>query len=158
MFSGDDISASTGPLISKQVWHEFYKDNFKRMVDAIHSYGALAEFHNCGNNQYLIEEFLGIGVDICQLPMPNEALLHDKERFGNRLAMTGGWDRIGVGAKPGATEEQVRQSARDAIDRYGKEGALIFWDGGIIMSSADARQRMEWLYDEVDKYGREVYR
>jgi len=41
-----------------------------------------AEFHCCGNCQFLIEEFLNMGVDICQFPIPNESILKDKERFG----------------------------------------------------------------------------
>jgi hypothetical protein len=135
-----------------------FKDNMKRLVDAIHADGALAEFHNCGNNQFLIEEFLEIGVNISQLAMPNDELKRDKQRFGNRLVINGGWDRIGPGSKADASEEVVRQSARDAINTYGKDGAYIFWDGGIILNSDAAKQKMDWLLDEVRVYGSEVYK
>jgi len=135
-----------------------YKPYFIKIIDAIHEGGAMAEFHNCGNNQWLIDEYMEIGVDICQLPEPNEDLLRAKEKYGSRLVLTGGWDRHGEGAMPGAPEDVVRKSVRDAIDIYGKDGGLIFWDGGICGTSDDSKQKMAWVLDELAKYGSVVYK
>ncbi|MDR2107968.1 MAG: hypothetical protein LBP28_00720 [Coriobacteriales bacterium] len=158
MFSGDDLASANGPFVSKAVWENFYKAQFQRIVNAVHELGARVEFHNCGNNGYLIEEFLNLGVDICQLPMPNDQLLADRQRFGKRLIITGGWDRIGEASKADASEAVVRKSARTAIDDYGKDGGLIFWDGGIIGDDQAATDKRTWLYDEVRRYGEELYR
>lgn len=158
IFSGDDIAAADGPLVSRDTWNELFKPYFKRIADAIHAQGALAEFHCCGNNGYLIEEILDIGYDVCQLPVPNDDLVADKRRFGNRLVITGGWERHGSAGLPGASEECVRASVRKAIDTFGAEGGLVFWDGGIIGDSEDSRNKMKWLTDELHTYGREVYR
>jgi len=158
IFAGDDVAGGNGPFISKEIWASLYKPYFQKINDAIHSHGALAEFHCCGNCGFFIEEFLDVGSDICQLPMPNESLLRDKQRFGNRLVLTGGWDRKSEANMTGASEEVVRESVHTAIDTYGKDGALIFWDGGIIGRSEDAKTRMAWLYDEFRKYSHEVYR
>lgn len=155
--TGDDVASATGPFLSKEIWTRMYKPYFKKICDAIKAEGALVEFHCCGNCQYLIEEFLDIGVDICQLPEPNESLLRDKEKYGNRLVLTGGWDRHGPGCMPDAPEEVVRESVRTAIDTYGKDGALLFWDGGICGSSEDAQNKMRWVLDELKIYGHKVY-
>lgn len=156
--TGDDFSFTSGPFIPKPIWDRFYKENMKRLVDAIHAKGALAQFHNCGNNGYLIEECMDIGVDVMELPMPNDGLRADKERFGSRLVLVGGWDRFGEAARnPDASETVVRQSVRDAIDTYGKDGAYIFWDGGLIVTDEKSAQKMEWLNDEVATYGGSVY-
>ena len=116
IFTGDDVAATGGPLISQETWVSLYKPRFKRIIDEIHAHGVLAEFHCCGNCQHFIEEFLEIGSDICQLPMPNESLRRDKERFGSRLVLTGGWDRASAASMPNASEEVVRESAHIAID------------------------------------------
>jgi hypothetical protein len=158
IFSGDDFAAAQGPFISRETFREIYKPHIKRINEAIHKTGALIEFHCCGNCQFLIEEILDADADIMQLPEPNEALLRDKERFGNRLVLTGGWDRHGPGCFPNATEEVVRESVRTAIDTYGKDGALIFWDGGIVGTSEDAQNKTKWVLDEAMKYGRNVYK
>ena len=105
-----------------------------------------------------IQEFLDIGADIIQLPQVNESLIADKKRLGNKLVLTGGWDRHGPGCMPDAPEEVVRESVRTAIDTFGKDGGLLFWDGGICGKSEDAFNKRKWVMDELHRYGREVYR
>ena len=158
MVTGDDFASTCGPFISREVFQERYKPYLKKVNDAIHEQGALVEFHTCGNCQWLIDEYIEIGADIIQLPMPNDALMESKKKYGKRLVMTGGWDRHGKGAEMGASEEVVRQSVRTAIDDFGKEGGLIFWDGGICGNGEDAKKKMEWVMDELHTYGRSVYR
>jgi uroporphyrinogen-III decarboxylase len=158
IFTGDDFAATTGPFVSKETFQEMYKPMLTRINDAIHATGALAEFHCCGNNQFLTQEFLETGADIIQLAEPNEALLADKARYGSRLVMTGGWDRHGPGCLPNAPEEVVRESVRTAIDTYGKDGGLIFWDGGIVGKGEDSMQKMKWVVDEAMRYGSIVYK
>ena len=157
VFSGDDFAGGSGPFLSPDVFREVYAPYLKQISAAIHEIGALAEFHCCGNCQYVIEEALACGYDICQLPEPNAQLLSDKERFGSRLVLTGGWDRHGPGNIENASEEVVRQSVHTAVDTYGKDGGLIFWDGGIIGSTEDGKNRLAWVYDEARKYGLQVY-
>lgn len=158
VFTGDDVAGANGPLISMETWNSMYKPYFKKIMNAIHEIGALAEFHCCGNCQYFIDEFLKIGADICQLPVPNESLIESKKKYGNRLVITGGWDRCSAASLPGASEEIVRESVHKAIDDYGKDGALIFWDGGVVGSSEDSKRKLEWILDELSKYGHEVYK
>jgi len=156
---GDDVANANGPFISREIWTKMYKPHFKRICDAIKSRGKLAEFHCCGKcSPWLIDEILDLGTDIMELPVPDEDLLEAKKKYGSRLVITGGWDRHGPGGQPGASEEVVRESVRKAIDDFGKDGALIFWDGGIAGESEDANNKRMWVYDELEKYGREVYR
>jgi uroporphyrinogen-III decarboxylase len=156
---GDDVANAMGPFISRDIWTTLYKPHFKRICQAIKNAGKLAEFHCCGNcSNWLIDEFMDIGVDIVQLPVPNEGLLEYKKKYGNRLVITGGWERHGAAGMPGASEEAVRQSVRRAVDLYGRDGAFIFWDGGITGESEDSRNKKLWLYDELRVYGREVYK
>lgn len=157
VFTGDDFSSAKGPFISQDVFREFWKPGYTRVCETIHAQGALAEFHNCGRNGYLIDEILDMGYDSMQLPVPDEDLYAAKERYGSRLVIDGGWDRHGPAGMPGASEECVRESVRKAIDDFGSDGALIFWDGGIIGSSEDSKQKMAWLLDELHTYGHEVY-
>lgn len=157
IFSGDDFAAANGPFVSQETFQRVYKPVLTKINEAIHAVGALAEFHCCGNCQFLITEFLESGADICQLPEPNKALLADKAKYGSRLVLTGGWDRHGPGAMPEASEEVVRQSVRTAIDTYGADGCLIFWDGGICGTGEDSQNKMNWVVDEAMRYGAQVY-
>ena len=158
MGTGDDIANATGPFVSRETWTELYRPYFKKIVDAIHEVGALAEFHNCGRCAWLIDECLDIGCDILQLPEPDDDLRRAKKQYGNRLVITGGWDRHGEGSMPNATEEEVRRSVHTALDEWGKDGGLIFWDGGIVGTSEDSRNKMKWVTDEFRKYRFEIYK
>ena len=158
VFAGDDFASGGGPFLSRNTFRELYAPYLRKISDAIHAIGALAEFHCCGNCQYMVYEFIDCGYDICQLPVPNRELLQAKEKLGSRLVLTGGWDRHGPGNETLASEEVVRQSVRTAVDTYGKDGALIFWDGGICVKSEDAENKRRWVYDEANKYGKSVYR
>ena len=158
VFSGDDFAGGSGPFLARHVFQRVYKPYLIEICDKIHQIGALAEFHCCGNCQYVIEEAIDCGYDICQLPEPNAQLERDKERFGSRLVITGGWDRRGPGSRENAPEEVVRQSVRTAVDTYGRDGALIFWDGGIIGTGEDTKNKLRWAYDEARRYGAVVYR
>ena len=158
MGTGDDIANATGPFVSRETWTELYRPYFKKIVDAIHEVGALAEFHNCGRCAWLIDECLDIGCDILQLPEPDDDLCRAKKQYGNRLVITGGWDRHGEGSMPNATEEEVRRSVHTALDEWGKDGGLIFWDGGIVGTSEDSRNKMKWVTDEFRKYRFEIYK
>lgn len=158
VFSGDDFAGNGGPFFSKVVFQEAYSPYLRKISERIHQMGALAEFHCCGNCGYLIREMKDLGYDICQLPEPNEALLKDKIELGDKLVITGGWDRRGPGNKEFADENTVRMSVHTAVDTYGKEGGLIFWDGGILGQTDDAKNKRAWVYDEVSKYGSIVYR
>ncbi|KPU45212.1 hypothetical protein OXPF_11030 [Oxobacter pfennigii] len=85
----------------------------KRICDEIKNAGKIAEFHCCGNcSTWLIDEFIDIGVDIVQLPMPNDKLLEAKKKYGNRLVITGGFDRRGPASYPNAPEAIVREWVR----------------------------------------------
>ena len=59
---------------------------------------------------------------------------------------------------PNATEEEVRRSVHTALDEWGKDGGLIFWDGGIVGTSEDSRNKMKWVTNEFRKYRFEIYK
>ena len=72
--------------------------------------------------------------------------------------LTGGWDRQGPGAMPDASEEEVRRSLHTAVEDWGQDGALIFWDGGIAGKSQDSKNKFMWLYDGLHKYNDQCIR
>ncbi len=157
IYSGDDVAAANGPFISQECFATMFKPYFTKIADKIHEVGALAEFHCCGNCQWVIDEEVDCGYDIAQLPVPNDDLIERMEKFKGKLAMTGGWVRHGRAGEQGALEDVVRQSVHTAIDTFGADGGLIFWDGGIIQNNEDNNKKMGWLMDELHKYGHEVY-
>ena len=44
------------------------------------------------------------------------------------------------------------------MDQVGLDGGLIFWDGGVVGSSEDAKNKLHWIEDELSIYGHQVYK
>lgn len=158
ILTGDDFAAGEGPFISENSFDTIYKDRLIRIAQAAHDGGAKVEFHCCGNCGYITKKVAECGYDVIQLPVPNEQLINDMKELRGKLAMTGGWARHSEAGRPGASEECVRESVRYAIDTFGKDGGLVFWDGGIIGNSEDSKNKMAWLLDELHTYGSQVYK
>lgn len=154
----DDVSSAKAPFISMEIWNEFLHPVFKRLIDRAKEYELPVEFHMCGKGECIIEDLVSMGVSIWQPAQPLNDLKRLKEKYGNRLVFNGTWYTASAGGVPGAPEEVVRQSVRDAMDKYAVGGGLIFWDGDPVGTSEDTRQKMAWLHDEAVKYGREFYK
>ena len=80
-----------------------------------------------------------------------------QKKYGNKLVINGAWDSSGLPSYASTTEEQVRQLTRDTIDKFGKNGAYIFWDGGAVGNDASLAQKIAWDQDEARKYGANYY-
>jgi uroporphyrinogen-III decarboxylase len=157
MCIGDDLAAGNGPFISKETFREMYRPFYLRLINLIHGAGLPVEFHCCGRCDYLVEEFMDMGIDVLQLPRPTEELKALKKKYGSRLVINGGWNWQGPGGIPGATEAQVRRAARGVIDDFAIDGGYIFWDGDMVGKSEDMASKIAWVADEVRRYGRTVY-
>lgn len=158
IMTGDDFAAAEGPFISKETFNAIYRERLTRIAEACHAGNAKAEFHCCGRCDYIVKAVADCHYDIIQLPVPNNDLIADLSDLKGQLAMTGGWARHSEAGMPGASEECVRESVRYAIDTFGKDGGLVFWDGGIIGNSEDSKQKLAWLTDELTRYGHQVYK
>ena len=88
----------------------------------------------------------------------DDDLLAVKAKYGNNLAIVGGWDGNGRAAEPDATEEEIRGLVRAKIDELGAGGGLI-WQGGVNArpDQPQLAERNQWIYDEVQKYGANYY-
>lgn len=157
MIIADDFCAAGGPMISMDTYNEFLRPLYKRLIDRIHSHGRICEFHMCGKGEKFIEDLVSLGVTAWEPAQPLNDLKALKEKYGNKLVFNGVWFTGSKAGLPGASEDVVRQSARDVIDQFAPGGGLVFWDGDPVGQSPDMLQKMVWLHDEATKYGKTFY-
>lgn len=78
----DDWGTQQAPFISVPMFREFYKPYYKKLFDAIHSYGWTTWMHSDGKIEDFIEELIDCGLDVwadfCQ------PRLFDIEKLGAR--------------------------------------------------------------------------
>jgi uroporphyrinogen decarboxylase len=73
-------------LVSPTMFRDLFKPTFKQLCGAAHSRGLHVWLHSCGWVRDVIEDWIEVGVDVCQFDQPE---LHDidflAEQFGGRM-------------------------------------------------------------------------
>lgn len=154
----DDFATERGMFISPQCYRELIKPYHKKLFDAIKSYGIIPNMHVCGVCEDVVEDFLDEGIHAWEICQPENDLISLQKKVGDQLAFIGGYDMIGKASYTETTEEELRASARETIDRYAPGGNYGFM--GMIMYSDPMKMvgTMQILSDECLKYGTDYYK
>jgi uroporphyrinogen decarboxylase len=59
-----DMGTQRGPLISLDLFRRFIAPYLQELVELVHSFGAKAMFHSCGDISLFIPDLIRIGVDV----------------------------------------------------------------------------------------------
>jgi uroporphyrinogen decarboxylase len=126
-FLGNDWGTQKGLLFSKQMWLDFFFENYRRLIAHAHGYGLKVMTHSCGSIVPLISPLIEAGMDILdpvQTTAEGMKPVMLKERFGDRLVFHGAIDTQRV--LPSETPEGVYTHATQTIDVLGRDGGYIF--------------------------------
>jgi hypothetical protein len=126
--SGTDFGGQNGPLLSPQMYREFYKPYHKVFNDWVHRNTKWKTFaHSCGSIMNLMEDFIEAGFDIMnpvQFSAANMDLQTLKQKYGSRVTFWGG----GVNPQktmPFGTPEEVLEETRNNVRLLSKGGGFI---------------------------------
>ena len=157
---GDDAAAERNPFISPLMYREFliplYRDFTALAVDR----GIPIDMHLCGRGEDFMHDLIKIGVN-CWEPVQ---LANDIEglqaRYGRHIVIGGGWEGRGRLTELDVTDEEIRQSVRDSIDKYAKNGGFMFAAAYTPMSRNDelTAHWNEVMQKEVYDYGHQFYK
>jgi hypothetical protein len=155
----DDTAAEKNPFISKEMYHEFFLPHYDRHAKYARDRGIPIGMHNCGHSEVFFEDLTKIGVvqwDPVQLVNDVHGI---QARYGRNLVLCGGWEGRGRFLESDVTDEELRQSVRDAMDEYGKNGGLVF--AAFIMGALDdtgVAHKNQALQEEAYTYGHNFYK
>lgn len=149
----DDIATGASLFFSPEIYRELIKPHHKRLNDAVRELGMIPIFHCCGYAEQLVEDFIEIGYEAwtsCQPCNDIESLL---EKYGDRLAIMGGFDSTGRPGMPDASDEEVRADVRRCLDTYGKHDGFVLF-GPRIVNSLDKAKIDAAYFPIVDEWFR----
>jgi hypothetical protein len=155
----DDTATAKAPFISPEMYRNLVKPYHARLAQVGADNGLYIDMHNCGKCEAFIDDWLDFGVGVWNPAQVMNDLAGVQEKYGNRLVLAGCWDSSGPVGWPGASEALIRQSVRDAIDAYAKNGGFLFW--GTVMGEADdpeVQTRQRWVIDEYESYRETPYK
>ena len=155
----EDTSNARGPFISKETYRKIFRPFMQELCDYAHTYNFAFDIHNCGDPQYLFDEYLDMGVNVVNACNYSEYLVYFRKRTGAKLCVEGGWDSQGPAGLPNAPEEVVRQSVRDCYDRFAADGGYVTLGNGIVVGGdmQAMKQKVNWCQEEANSIRFEYY-
>jgi len=157
---GDDTASERSPFVSPELFRKLlvpYYDDFARLG---RNRGIPINFHNCGKSQVLFNDLVRIGITSWEPVQLKNDILEVQKKFGRHLVIGGGWEGRGRLTEPDVTDEEIRQSVRDAFDTYAPNGGYMFAAAYTPGSTNDERTKHwnEVLQKEAYDYGKKFYK
>lgn len=153
-FMTDDIGTQKAPFFSLDIFREFFKPYYKRLIDKAHELGTHFWLHSCGNIEIFIPELIDIGLDVLHPIQKNT--MDEREiarKYGDRICIWAGIDVQRLMAF--GTPDEVRSEVRFLLDTYWRpEGGLMLTMGN--GSTEDWKmENMEALYEAALEWRRQ---
>ncbi len=151
----DDLGSQTGPLISMELYKEFYAPHHKRFIELCHEFGVKVFHHDDGSCRPFLPLLVEMGIDILnpvQWLCPGMDMKELKAEFGKQICFHGAIENQRI--LPFGTPEEVRAEVRHCIDALASDGT------GYILAPCHNLQvntpveNIIAMYDEAWKYGK----
>jgi len=154
---GDDTASKYSTFFSVEMYRDIFKPIYQRLTKMAQERDIMVEFHNCGKCEAFIPDMIDFGVHYWNPAQTENDLLGIKAKYKN-FAICGGWDFVPPVDQP-ITEELVKKSVRDAIDKLAPGGGYAF--GGGYLGRADQKEEAakinQWVQEEATSYGSTFY-
>ncbi len=151
-YFGNDFGSQNGLLFSREMWKEFYFENYRQLIDLAHNHGLKVMVHSCGSIREIMKELIEVGVDILD-PVQTTADDMDpqglKDDFGRDIVFHGAIDTQGV--LPNSSTEEVVRHAREVMRVLGREGGYIFAPCNAIQADTPP-ENVEAMYRAAREY------
>lgn len=151
----DDLGCQTGPLISLELYREFYAPHHKRFIALCREFGIKVFHHDDGGCRAFLPLLVEMGIDILnpiQWTCPGMDMRELKAEFGDRLCFHGAIENQKI--LPFGTPDEVRAEVRHCIDSLAGDGT------GYILAPCHNLQvntpsaNIIAMYDEAWRYGK----
>jgi len=131
-FGSDDFGTQTSLMISPQMFRQFFRDRWKKLIEIPKSKGIPVMLHSDGNVEGLIPEFISLGIDILN-PVQPRAIDPEvvKARYGDKLAQYGTIDIQHT--LPFGSPEEVEEEVRTRLMTVGVGGGLVLAPSHILL-------------------------
>jgi len=151
----DDLGSQTGPLISLEIWREFYKPHMQRFIDLCHGFGIKVFHHDDGAMRPFLPDLIELGIDVLnpiQWTCPGMELDGLKRDFGKEICFHGGIDNQSI--LPFGTPEEVRAEVRHNIDALANDGTGYILAPCHNLQAVSPVENIIAMYDEAWQYGK----
>jgi uroporphyrinogen decarboxylase len=120
----EDVSGTSGPLISPKMYREFCYPALCSRIQSIRSFSKQVLMHNCGNNRLLMAMFAEAGVECYQSLQTNADMdvASLQAEWGHAMAFWGG---VATEILIEGTADDVRRNVRETMVKASPRGGFI---------------------------------
>lgn len=157
----DDAAAERAPFISPEMYREFLLPLFKDYTWLATERGIPVNMHLCGRGEDFLPDLIKIGVNSWEPVQLSNDIDGLQKRYGRHLCIGGGWEGRGRLTELDVTDEEIRQSARDSIDRFAGEDKGFFFAAAYTPGAINDERTAHWnevLQKEVWDYGHKFFK
>jgi len=126
-FITDDLGTQTDLFFSPEFFRKFFAPYFEEVIDECHQLGMHFWFHTCGNVTSIMDDLVGMGVDVIH-PIQKYAMseVEIARKYAGKISFLAGFDLQQVLTY--GTRDEIMREIRFMIDTYNRDY------GGYIMS------------------------
>lgn len=152
-FVSDDIGTQNAPFFSLDIFREFFKPYYKKLIDKAHELGCHFWLHSCGNIELFLPDFIEIGLDVIHPIQKNT--MDEKavaEKFQDRICIFSGFEVQHLMAF--GTPSEVKEEAKRLFEIYKRQ------DGRLMMTMGNGStpdwkvENLDALYEASMEYGK----
>lgn len=151
----DDLGSQTGPLISLELYQEFYVPHHKRHIDLCHEFGIKVFHHDDGSMRQFLPTLIDLGIDILnpvQWMCPGMEMTELKSEFGGNICFHGGMENQQI--LPFGSPDEVRAEVRHCIDSLAVDGTGYILAPCHCLQVNTPLENIVAMYDEAWEYGK----
>ena len=149
---GEDMGTQEGLLFSPEMFREYFKELYTRLLAIAHDYGMKVLLHSCGSNWQIIDDMLDVGIDCFQFDQP---MIYDMEWLAGKFKERGGslWSPVDIQkVLPTGDKDYIEQQTERMCDIF--EGMLLLKNYPDLPGIGVREEWDDWAYNTVcRRYG-----
>jgi hypothetical protein len=123
----DDCAAAAMPFFSADMYRKLIKPFHKKHADLALDAGCLLEKHDCGRSEEFIDDWIDIGISGWNPAQATNDLVAIKKKYGNKMAIEGGWDALAHASQPEASDDELIAAIDEYVDTLAPGGGFSFF-------------------------------
>ena len=151
----DDLGSQTGPMMSLDMYREFYRPHHERFCNLCKEFGIHIFHHDDGSCRLFLPDLVGMGVEVLnpvQHNCPGMECDGLKRDFGKNLCFHGGIDNQKI--LPFGTPDEVRAEVRRCIDSLASDGTGYILAPCHNLQPNTPLENILAMYDEAWQHGK----
>lgn len=150
IFIGEDMGTQNGLLFSPDMFREFFKKDYSRLMRIAHDYGMKILLHSCGRNWEILDDLIDAGVDCFQFDQP---ALYDMPALAEKCKerKVSLWSPVDIQkVMPTGNKDYIEEQTRLMLELF--DGFLITKNYPDLPGIGVQEQWDDWAYNVIWEY------